>query len=93
MLQCRNGKRTAPAALRIACDLVDEGKDHKRRSCCNNRLVTLDTLLHPKFDAAALKAALPIGKGLRASPGAASGKVIFMLMMLRHGLKEEKKLS
>ena len=77
MLQCRNGKRTAPAALKIACDLVDEGHKTEEEAVLMIDPRNLDTLLHPQFDAAALKAATPIGKGLGASPGAACGKVVF----------------
>ena len=77
MLQCRNGKRTAPAALKIACDLVDEGHKTPEEAVAMIDPRNLDTLLHPQFDAAALKAATPIGKGLGASPGAACGKIVF----------------
>ena len=77
MLQCRNGKRTAPAALQIACDLVDEGHKTKEEAVAMIDPRNLDTLLHPQFDAKALKAATPLGKGLGASPGAACGKVVF----------------
>ena len=77
MLQCRNGKRTAPAALKIACDLVDEGHKTEAEAVAMIDPRNLDTLLHPQFDAAALKAATPLGKGLGASPGAACGKVVF----------------
>ncbi len=77
MLQCRNGKRTAPAALKIACDLVDEGMKTEKEAVAMIDPRNLDTLLHPQFDAKALKAATPIGKGLGASPGAACGKVVF----------------
>ncbi|MBQ6468050.1 MAG: pyruvate, phosphate dikinase [Clostridia bacterium] len=77
MLQCRNGKRTAQAALKIACDLVDEGMIDEKKAVAMIDPRNLDTLLHPQFDAAALKAATPIGKGLGASPGAACGKVVF----------------
>ena len=77
MLQCRNGKRTAPAALKIACDLVDEGHKTEEEAVAMIDPRNLDTLLHPQFDAAELKKATPIGKGLGASPGAACGKVIF----------------
>ena len=77
MLQCRNGKRTAQAALKIACDLVDEGMIDEKQAVLMIDPRNLDTLLHPQFDAAALKAATPIGKGLGASPGAACGKVVF----------------
>ena len=77
MLQCRNGKRTAQAALKIACDLVDEGMKTEQEAVLMIDPRNLDTLLHPQFDAKALKAATPIGKGLGASPGAACGKVVF----------------
>ena len=77
MLQTRNGKRTAQAALKIACDLVDEGMRTEEEAVAMIDPRNLDTLLHPQFDAAALKAATPIGKGLGASPGAACGKVVF----------------
>jgi len=77
MLQTRNGKRTAKAALKIACDLVDEGMIDKKKAVAMIDPRNLDTLLHPQFDAKALKAAEPIGKGLGASPGAACGKVVF----------------
>ena len=77
MLQCRNGKRTAQAALQIACDLVDEGHKTEEVAVAMIDPRNLDTLLHPQFDAAALKAATPLGKGLGASPGAACGKVVF----------------
>ena len=77
MLQCRNGKRTAQAALKIACDLVDEGHKTEAEAVAMIDPRNLDTLLHPQFDAAALKAATPIGKGLGASPGAACGKIVF----------------
>ncbi len=77
MLQTRNGKRTAQAALKIACDLVDEGMRTEEEAVLMIDPRNLDTLLHPQFDAAALKAAKPIGKGLGASPGAACGKVVF----------------
>ncbi|MBQ6507749.1 MAG: pyruvate, phosphate dikinase [Clostridia bacterium] len=77
MLQCRSGKRTAPAALKIACDLVDEGMRTEEEAVAMIDPRNLDTLLHPQFDAAALKKAEPIGKGLGASPGAACGKIVF----------------
>ena len=77
MLQTRNGKRTAQAALKIACDLVDEGMKTEAEAVAMIDPRNLDTLLHPQFDAAALKAATPIGKGLGASPGAACGKIVF----------------
>ncbi|MCM1313998.1 MAG: pyruvate, phosphate dikinase [Prevotella sp.] len=77
MLQTRNGKRTAQAALKIACDLVDEGMKTEQEAVAMIDPRNLDTLLHPQFDSAALKAATPMGKGLGASPGAACGKVVF----------------
>ena len=77
MLQTRNGKRTAQAALKIACDLVDEGMRTEKEAVAMIDPRNLDTLLHPQFDAAALKAATPVGKGLGASPGAACGKIVF----------------
>ena len=77
MLQCRNGKRTAQAALKIACDLVDEGMKTEQEAVAMIDPRNLDTLLHPQFDAKAIKAATPLGKGLGASPGAACGKVVF----------------
>ena len=77
MLQTRNGKRTAKAALKIACDLVDEGMRSEEEAVEMIDPRNLDTLLHPQFDAEAIKAATPIGKGLGASPGAACGKVVF----------------
>ncbi len=77
MLQTRNGKRTAQAALKIACDLVDEGMKSEEEAVAMIDPRNLDTLLHPQFDAKALKAATPMGKGLGASPGAACGKVVF----------------
>ncbi len=77
MLQTRNGKRTAQAALKIACDLVDEGMKTEEEAVAMIDPRNLDTLLHPQFDAAALKAATPVAKALGASPGAACGKVVF----------------
>ena len=77
MLQTRNGKRTAPAALKIACDLVDEGMIDEKKAVAMIDPRNLDTLLHPQFDAKALKAATPVGKALPASPGAAAGKIVF----------------
>ena len=77
MLQCRNGKRTAQAALKIACDLVDEGMRTEEEAVAMIDPRNLDTLLHPQFDTDALKAATPMGKGLGASPGAACGKIVF----------------
>ncbi len=77
MLQTRNGKRTAPAALKIACDLVDEGMIDEKKAVAMIEPRTLDTLLHPQFDTKALQEAKPIGKALGASPGAAAGKIVF----------------
>ena len=77
MLQTRNGKRTARAALKIAYDLVDEGMIDEKQAVLMIEPRNLDTLLHPQFDADKLKAATPIGKGLGASPGAACGKIVF----------------
>lgn len=77
MLQTRNGKRTAFAALKIACDLVDEGMIDEAKAVSMIEPRNLDTLLHPTFDPEALKKATPIGKGLAASPGAASGQIVF----------------
>ena len=77
MLQTRNGKRTAKAALKIACDLLDEGMISEEQAVLMIDPRNLDTLLHPQFDAKALKAAVPAGKGLGASPGAACGKIVF----------------
>ena len=77
MLQCRNGKRTAQAALKIACDLVDEGHKTAAEAVAMIDPRNLDTLLHPQFDTEAIKKATPLGKGLGASPGAACGKVVF----------------
>ena len=77
MLQTRNGKRTAQAALKIACDLVDEGMRTEKEAVAMIDPRHLDTLLHPQFDVAALKAATPMGKALGASPGAAAGKIVF----------------
>ncbi len=77
MLQTRNGKRTAPAALKIACDLVDEGMIDEKKAVAMIEPRTLDTLLHPQFDTKALKESAPIGKALAASPGAAAGKIVF----------------
>ena len=76
-LQTRNGKRTAPAALKIACDLVDEGMIDEKQAVAMIEPRTLDTLLHPQFDAKALKNAQPVGRALAASPGAACGKIVF----------------
>ena len=77
MLQTRNGKRTPAAALKIACDLVDEGQISEKKAVAMIDPRSLDTLLHPQFDAVALKKSEVIGKALGASPGAASGKVVF----------------
>ena len=77
MLQTRNGKRTAAAALKIACDLVDEGMIDEKKAVSMIDPRNLDTLLHPQFDTKALKEATPIGKALPASPGAAAGKIVF----------------
>ena len=77
MLQCRNGKRTAQAALKIACDLVDEGMKSEEEAVAMIDPRNLDTLLHPQFDVKVLKKSTPIGKGLGASPGAACGKIVF----------------
>ncbi len=77
MLQCRNGKRTAQAALKIACDLVDEGMRTPEEAVLMIDPRNLDTLLHPQFDAKALKSATPLGRGLGASPGAACGQIVF----------------
>ncbi|MBU5625861.1 pyruvate, phosphate dikinase [Oscillibacter sp. MSJ-2] len=77
MLQTRNGKRTAAAALKIACDLVDEGMISQEEAVSMIDPKSLDSLLHPQFDPAALKAAKPVGQGLAASPGAAAGKIVF----------------
>jgi len=77
MLQCRNGKRTAQAALKIACDLVDEGMIDEKKAVAMIDPRNLDTLLHPQFDAAVLKKTAPVGKALAASPGAACGRIVF----------------
>ncbi len=77
MLQCRNGKRTAQAALKIACDLVDEGMKTEEEAVAMIDPRNLDTLLHPQFDVNVLKTSKPLGKGLGASPGAACGKIVF----------------
>ncbi len=91
MLQTRNGKRTAAAALKIACDLVDEGMISDKEAVLMIDPRNLDTLLHPQFDAKALKAAEPIGKALAASPGAACGKVVFTAEDAKNwGAKGEK---
>ena len=77
MLQTRNGKRTAAAAIKIACDLIDEGMITEEEALMQIDAKSLDMLLHPQFDAAALKKAVPVGKGIAASPGAAAGKIVF----------------
>ncbi len=77
MLQTRNGKRTASAAIKIACDLIDEGMISEEEALMQIDAKSLDMLLHPQFDAAALKKAVPVGKGIAASPGAAAGKIVF----------------
>ena len=82
-LQTRNGKRTAPAAIQIACDLVDEGQITPEEAVCRIEAKSLDQLLHPTFDPAALKAGEVIGQALPASPGAAAGKVCFTAETLR----------
>ena len=89
MLQTRNGKRTAQAALQIACDLVDEGVIDQRTAVLRVEPKQLDTLLHPQFDAAALKAAEAIGKGLAASPGSACGRVVFSAEDAEEKVKDE----
>ena len=91
MLQTRNGKRTAQAALKIACDLVDEGMIDEKQAVAMIDPRNLDTLLHPTFDAAALKAATPIGKGLGASPGAATGKIVFTAEDAKAAVAADKK--
>ena len=92
MLQCRNGKRTAQAALKIACDLVDEGMIDEKQAVAMIDPRNLDTLLHPTFDAAALKAATPLGKGLGASPGAACGQVVFTAEDAKEWADNKKKV-
>ncbi len=92
MLQTRNGKRTAQAALKIACDLVDEGMRTEEEAVAMIDPRNLDTLLHPQFDAAALKAATPMAKALGASPGAACGKIVFTADDAVEWAEEEKKL-
>ena len=91
MLQTRNGKRTAQAALKIACDLVDEGMIDEKQAVLMIDPRNLDTLLHPAFDAAALKAATPIGKGLGASPGAACGQIVFTAADAKAAVEKNKK--
>ena len=92
MLQCRNGKRTAQAALKIACDLVDEGMITEKEAVLMIDPRNLDTLLHPQFDTAALKAATPMGKGLGASPGAACGQIVFTAEDAKEWKKNKKKV-
>ena len=91
MLQTRNGKRTAQAALKIACDLVDEKMIDEKQAVAMIDPRNLDTLLHPTFDAAALKSATPIGKGLGASPGAATGKIVFTAEDAKAAVEKDKK--
>ncbi len=91
MLQTRNGKRTAAAAIKIACDLIDEGMISEEEALMQIDAKSLDMLLHPTFDAAALKKAQPIGKGIAASPGAAAGSIVFTAEdAVEHGKKGEK---
>ena len=91
MLQTRNGKRTAAAAIKIACDLIDEGMISEEEALMQIDAKSLDMLLHPTFDAAALKKAQPIGKGIAASPGAAAGTIVFTAEdAVAHGKKGEK---
>ncbi len=91
MLQTRNGKRTAAAAIKIACDLIDEGMITEKEALLQIDPKTLDALLHPQFDAAALKKAVPVGKALPASPGAATGKIVFTAEdAVEQGKKGEK---
>ena len=92
MLQTSNGKRTAFAALKIACDLVDEGMIDVAKAVSMIEPRNLDTLLHPTFDTEAVKKATPIGKGLAASPGAASGQIVFTAEDARHGLMRVRRL-
>ena len=91
MLQTRNGKRTARAALKIACDLVDEGMRTEKEAVLMIEPRNLDTLLHPQFDAVALKNAKPVGRGLAASPGAACGKIVFTAADAKEWKKEGEK--
>jgi len=91
MLQCRNGKRTAKAALKIACDLVDEGMIDEKQAVLMIDPRNLDTLLHPGFDLEALKKATPMGKGLGASPGAACGKIVFSAEDAKAAVEADKK--
>ena len=91
MLQCRAGKRTAQAAIKIACDLIDEGMISEEEALMQIDAKSLDMLLHPTFDAAALKKAQPVGKGIAASPGAAAGTIVFTAEdAVEHGKKGEK---
>ena len=91
MLQTRNGKRTAAAAIKIACDLIDEGMISEEEALMQIDAKSLDMLLHPQFDAAALKKAQPVGKGIAASPGAAAGHIAFTAEdAVAHGKKGEK---
>ena len=91
MLQCRSGKRTAQAAIKIACDLIDEGMISEEEALMQIDAKSLDMLLHPTFDAKALKAAKPVGKGIAASPGAAAGHIVFTAEdAVEHGKKGEK---
>ena len=91
MLQTRNGKRTAAAAIKIACDLIDEGMITEQEALMQIDAKSLDMLLHPQFDAAALKKAQPVGKGIAASPGAAAGTIVFTAEdAVVHGKKGEK---
>ena len=91
MLQTRNGKRTAAAAIKIACDLIDEGMITEKEALMQIDAKSLDMLLHPTFDAAALKKAVPIGKGIAASPGAAAGTIVFTAEdAVAHGKNKEK---
>ena len=91
MLQTRNGKRTAAAAIKIACDLIDEGMISEEEALMQIDAKSLDMLLHPQFDAAALKKATPVGKGIAASPGAAAGSIVFTAEdAVIHGKKGEK---
>ncbi len=91
MLQTRNGKRTAAAAIKIACDLIDEGMITEREALMQIDAKSLDMLLHPTFDADALKKAVPVGKGIAASPGAAAGTIVFTAEdAVKHGKNKEK---
>ncbi len=91
MLQCRSGKRTATAAIKIACDLIDEGMITEEEALMQIDAKSLDMLLHPTFDTEALKKAVPVGKGIAASPGAAAGTVVFTAEdAVAHGKKGEK---